>query len=289
MTVNLTKKALIVAALAGLALGQSASAIASGGVELKEHDWTFTGPMGTYDRAAQQRGFQVYKEVCSACHGLKYIAFRNLTEIGLTEDEVKAIAAEYSVAGDPDEYGDPTERPGRPEDYLPSPFPNDNAARFSNNGALPPDLSLIVKARAGGPDYLYSLLLGYIDPPECKVVPVEQDDGTVKDEEVCYEVPEGLTYNLYFPGSHKYFVGGDIAMAMPLFEDAVEYADGTPATVVQLAEDVTVFLNWAAEPELEARHKLGLRVMLFMLALTVLVYFSNKRVWADIKKKKDDA
>lgn len=264
MTMNLTRKALIVATLAGLALGQSVSAMASGGVELKEHDWTFTGPMGKYDRAAQQRGFQVYKEVCSACHGLKYIAFRNLTEIGLTEDEVKAIAAEYTVAGDVDEYGDPTERPGRPEDYLPSPFPNDNAARFSNNGALPPDLSLITKARAGGPDYLYSLLLGYIDQP---------DD---------FDLGDGLTYNAYFPG-HQ------IAMAMPLFEDAVEYADGTPATVEQLTEDVTVFLNWAAEPELEARHELGLRVMLFMLALTILVYFSNKRVWADIKKKKDDA
>lgn len=265
MTMNSARKAMIVAAFAGLSLGQSVSAIASGeAVALKEHDWTFAGPMGTYDRAAQQRGFQVYKEVCSACHGLKYIAFRNLTEIGLTEDEVKAIAAEYTVAGDVDEYGDPTERPGRTEDYLPSPFPNANAARFSNNGALPPDLSLITKARVGGPNYLYSLLTGYVDQP---------DD---------FDLGEGLTYNAYFPG-HQ------IAMAMPLFEDAVEYADGTPATVEQLAEDVTVFLNWAAEPELEARHELGLRVMLFMLALTILVYFSNKKVWADIKKKKDDA
>lgn len=265
MNMKSTGKALIVTAVAALFAAGIGAAHASGdAVELKEHDWTFKGPMGTYDRAAQQRGFQVYKEVCSACHGLKYIAFRNLTEIGLSEDEVKAIAAEYTVAGDVDEYGDPTERPGRPEDYLPSPFANDNAARFSNNGALPPDLSLITKARVGGPDYLYSLLNGYVDPPED------------------FDLGEGLTYNAYFTG-HQ------IAMAMPLFEDAVEYADGTPATVEQLAEDVTVFLNWAAEPELEARHKLGLRVMLFMLALTVLVYFSNKKVWADIKNKKDDA
>ena len=262
---KLSHKSLIAVAFAGLTLSLSAGAMASGGgVELKDHDWTFSGPMGTYDRAAQQRGFQVYKEVCSACHGLKYIAFRNLTEIGFTEDEVKAIAGEYIVPGDLDEYGDATERPGRPEDYLPSPFPNDNAARFSNNGALPPDLSLITKARADGANYLYSLLLGYEDAPED------------------FELGDVLTYNAYFPG-HQ------IAMAMPLFEDAVEYADGTPATVEQLAEDVTVFLNWAAEPELEARHKMGLKVMLFMSALTILVFFTNRKVWADIKKKKHDA
>lgn len=265
MIMNIRNKALIAAAFAGLVLGQAGTSIASGGdVELKEHDWTFKGFTGTYDRGAQQRGFQVYKEVCSACHGLKYIAFRNLTEIGFTEDEAKAIAAEYTVPGDVDEYGDATERPARPEDYLPSPFPNENAARFSNNGALPPDLSLITKARAGGADYIYSLLTGYVDAPED------------------FELSDVLTYNAYFPG-HQ------IAMALPLYEDAVEYADGTPATVDQMAEDVTVFLNWAAEPELEERHELGLRVMLFMAVLSVLVFFSNRRVWADIKKKKDDA
>lgn len=264
MSMNIADKALIAAALAASMVLGATSAQASGGVELKEHDWTFAGPMGKYDRAAQQRGFQVYKEVCSACHGLKYIAFRNLTEIGLSEAEVKAIAGEYTMPGDVDEYGDPTERPGRPEDYLPSPFPNENAARYSNNGALPPDLSLITKARADGANYLYSLLTGYVDPPED------------------FDLDEALTYNAYFPG-HQ------IAMALPLYEDAVEYADGTPATVEQMAEDVTVFLNWAAEPELEARHEMGLKVMLFLAALTVLVFFSNRKVWADIKKKKDDA
>lgn len=268
MTINIRKKALIAAfagLCAGLALAPLTAANAAGGsVELIEHEWTFKGFTGTYDRAAQQRGFQVYKEVCSACHGLKYIAFRNLTEIGLTEDEAKAIAAEYIVPGEVDEYGDPTERPARPEDYLPEPFPNENAARFSNNGALPPDLSLITKARADGANYLYSLLLGYVDAPEG------------------FELGDVLTYNAYFPG-HQ------IAMAMPLYEDSVEYADGTPATVEQMAEDVTVFLNWAAEPELEARHKMGLRVLIFMAIFSVLVFFSNRKVWADIKKKSDDA
>lgn len=251
----------------GIALGSvvfGGAALASGNAEApKEQDWSFQGVFGTYDRAAQQRGFQVYREVCASCHALEYIAFRNLTEIGFTEDEVKAIAAEYEVPAAPDEYGDVGTRPALQSDYWPSPFPNENAARFSNNGALPPDLSLIVKARAHGSDYVYSILTGYEDRP------------------ADFELGDGLSYNPYFPNRQ-------IAMALPLFEDAVEYADGTAATEDQMARDVTVFLSWASEPELEARHKLGFKVMLFLAFLTVLVYFSNKKVWADIKGKKSD-
>jgi len=227
----------------------------------KDLSWGFEGFTGTYDRGALQRGFQVYKEVCSACHGIKYIAFRNLMEIGFSEEEAKAIAAGYIVAGDLDEYGDPTERAGKLFDYIPSPQPNDIAARAANNGALPPDLSLIIKARANGADYLYSLLTGY-------------EDG--------HEVAPGMNYNPYFPG-------GEIAMGQPLFDDQVMYADGTEASLEQMSQDVVVFLAWAAEPTLEARHKAGFKVISFLLVLTILLYFSNKKVWAGIKgKKKED-
>lgn len=232
-------------------------------VELKSQDWTFSGAFGTYDRAQQQRGFQVFKEVCSSCHSLKYVAFRSLAGIGLGEEQIEAIAAEYEVQDEPDEYGEVGMRAALPSDYWPGPFANEKAARFSNNGALPPDLSLMAKARAGGPDYIYSLLTGYDDPP------------------ADFEVDEGLHYNAYFPG-HQ------IAMFAPLFDDAVLYEDGTPATVDQMAQDVAVFLNWAAEPELEARHELGFKVVIFLIFLTVLLHFSNKAVWADIKGKKKD-
>lgn len=256
-------KKILSAVFAGLMLASIGASVqaASDAKHPKDLSWGFEGFTGTYDRGALQRGFQVYKEVCSACHGVKYIAFRNLMEIGFSEEEAKAIAAQYIVAGDLDEYGEPTERDGKLFDYIPSPQPNDIAARAANNGALPPDLSLMVKARANGADYVYSLLTGY-------------EDG--------HEVAPGMSYN-------PYFAGGEIAMGQPLFDDQVLYADGTEASLEQMSKDVVVFLTWAAEPTLEERKKIGFKVMSFLLVLTILLYFSNKKVWAGLKgRKKED-
>ncbi len=224
--------------------------------------WSFEGPFGSFDRAALQRGFQVYREVCAACHSLDYIAFRNLADDGgpgFTEDAVKALAAEYTVEDGPDEFGDMFERAGKPSDYFPAPYPNENAARAGNGGAFPPDLSLIAKARVNGPNYIYSLLTGYTDAP------AEFDLG------------DGLSYNAYFKNRQ-------IAMAEPLIEDLVEYADGTPAGVDQMASDVTQFLMWTAEPKLEERKGLAIPTLLYLLVLAVLLYMSYKKVWRDVEK-----
>ncbi len=236
---------------------QSGAALAAEGKELPGRDWSFSGIFGQYDRGAMQRGLQVYREVCSGCHGLRFIAFRNLAALGYGEDEIKAIAADYSIEDGPNEEGDMFERPGRPSDRFPSPFPNDKAAAASNNGAVPPDLSLIVKARTGGADYVHGLLTGYAEPPEG------------------LELLEGQNYNLYFPGNVT-------AMAPPLFEDAVEYGDGTPATVEQMATDVATFLAWTAEPEMEERKSMGIGVMLFLLVFTGVLYAAKRKVWADL-------
>ena len=236
---------------------QAGAALAAEGKELPERDWSFSGIFGQFDRGAMQRGLQVYREVCSGCHGLRFIAFRNLAALGYGEDEVKVIAAEYSIVDGPNEEGDMFERPGRPADRFPSPFPNDKAAAASNNGAVPPDLSLIVKARTGGADYVHALLTGYAEPPEDR------------------EILEGQNYNLYFPGNVT-------AMAEPLFEDAVEYGDGTPATVERMATDVATFLAWAAEPEMEERKSMGIGVMLFLLVFTGVLYAAKRKVWADL-------
>ena len=237
---------------AGLA-GPASAAVG----EIEKQNWSFDGVFGKFDKAALQRGFQVYKEVCAGCHGLEYIAFRNLTELGLNVDQVKAIAAEYEVEDGPDDEGEMFTRPAILSDILPSPFANDNAARASNNGALPPDLSLIAKARTGGPDYLHALLTGYVDAP-----------ADVK-------INEGMSYNPYFPGNQ-------IAMPPPIDDDAVEYTDGTPATVDQVSLDVVQFLMWAAEPKLEIRKRMGIKVILFLLVLTALFYASKRKVWSRI-------
>ena len=236
---------------------QAGPALAAEGKELPERDWSFSGIFGQFDRGAMQRGLQVYREVCSGCHGLRFIAFRNLEALGYGEDEIKAIAADYSIVDGPNEEGEMFERPGRPPDRFPSPFPNDKAAAASNNGAVPPDLSLIVKARTGGADYIHGLLTGYADPP------------------ADLEILEEQNYNLYFPGNVT-------AMAPPLFEDAVEYGDGTPATAEQMATDVTTFLAWAAEPEMEERKSMGIGVMLFLLVFTGVLYAVKRKVWADL-------
>ena len=220
-------------------------------------DWSFGGPFGVFDAAARQRGFQVFEEVCAACHGLEYLAYRNLGALGFDAERVKAIAAEYSVTDGPDADGEMFERPARPSDHWVPPFANDNAARASNNGALPPELSLITKARKGGPDYLYALLTGYGEAPA----------GA--------ELQEGMSYNRVFPGRQ-------IAMPPPLFDDAVSYGDGTKATVDRMARDVTEFLAWVAEPELEARKRMGVMTLVFLIAFTAMLFAVKRKVWADI-------
>jgi ubiquinol-cytochrome c reductase cytochrome c1 subunit len=220
-----------------------------------QRSWSFDGLFGTFDRAAAQRGLQVYREVCSACHSLDYIAFRNLTALGFSDDQVKALASQYQITDGPNDQGEMYQRPGKPSDYFPPPFANDEAARAANGGALPPDLSLITKARPQGPDYVYSLLQGFHEaPPDTKG-------------------PPGTYYNIYFPGNW-------IGMPPPLSEGAVQYADGTPATVEQMAGDVATFLTWAGEPTLEARKQTGLKVILFLIVLTALFYATKRKVWA---------
>ncbi|CAG8657111.1 17556_t:CDS:2 [Acaulospora morrowiae] len=210
--------------------------MADEGLHPTKYPWEHRSPFSTFDHASIRRGFQVYKEVCSACHSLERIAWRHLVGVSHTVDEAKAMAEEIEYDDGPDEEGNFFKRPGKLSDYLPKPYPNDEAARASNAGALPPDLSLITKARHGGADYIFSLLTGYYDPPP----------GV--------EVREGLYYNPYFPG-------GAISMARALFDDLIEYEDGTPATTSQMAKDVTTFLSWAAEPEFDHRKKMGLKAV----------------------------
>ena len=248
-----------VAAALLLVLGPAADVARAveGALEPIERSWPHEGLFGSYDRPAAQRGLQVYREVCSACHSLDYIAFHNLTVLGFSEEEVRALASEYTVTDGPNDEGEMFERPGQLTDRFPPPYPNEQAARVANGGALPPDLSLITKARADGTNYLYSLLLGYTEAPAGE------------------EGPEGMYYNLYFPGHW-------IAMPPPLSEGQVAYADGTEATLEQMSADVTTFLTWAAEPTLEGRKQTGLKVMLFLIVLTGLLYATKRKVWAQL-------
>jgi ubiquinol-cytochrome c reductase cytochrome c1 subunit len=250
------QRLLVLAAALALGLAQPARA-AGEAIALPQQQWSFGGIFGTFDRAAAQRGFQVYKEVCAVCHAARQLSYRNLAELGLTEDEVKAIAAGFQVKDGPNDNGEMFERPGRPSDRFVRPYPNEQAARAAQNGAYPPDLSLIVKARADGANYLHALLIGYADPPA----------GVT--------MGQGMNYNKYFPG-HQ------IAMAAPLADDRVTYADGTKATLDQMSRDVTTFLAWAAEPELETRRAMGVRMILFLLILTVLAYAVKKKIWANL-------
>lgn len=253
-------KTLVAASIltAGCGLTFEQASAAGAAVDLLEKSWSHDGPFGTYDRAAAQRGFQVYKEVCAGCHSLDFIAFRNLADLGFNEDEVKAVAAEYEVTDGPDDDGEMFERPARPSDHMPAPYPNQNAARAANGGAYPPDLSLMAKARPNGTNYVYSLLQGYEEELPADV-----------------ELGEGMSYNAYYPG-HQ------IAMAQPLYEESVEYADGTPATLEQHANDVAVFLTWAAEPKLEERKGTGLKAMMFLVLLTGLFYATKRKIWSDL-------
>jgi ubiquinol-cytochrome c reductase cytochrome c1 subunit len=243
----------------------AAPAMAAEGADIPHVDFSFQGPFGTYDRASLQRGFQVYKEVCAACHGLKHVAFRTLGEKGgpgFSEAEVKAIAAAYQVQAEPndlgqtvDASGQPLTRPATPADYFPSPFANEKAARVANNGSLPPDLSVIVKAREGHESYIYAFLTHFGATPPVDV-----------------QMSPGMTYNPSFPG-------GQTAMPMVVVDNGVTYADGTQASVAQQSRDVVTFLTWAAEPKMEQRKQMGFGVMIFLIALSTLLFFSYRRVW----------
>jgi ubiquinol-cytochrome c reductase cytochrome c1 subunit len=220
-------------------------------------NWSFDGAFGTFDRASAQRGFEVYQQVCSACHSMKLMHYRDLAGIGLSDDQIKAIAASVTVPGGVDDSGQPIERPGLPSDTFKSPFPNDKAAQAANGGAIPPDQSVLVSARDGGPDYIDALLTGYTQPP------------------AGMKVADGLYYNEYFPG-HQ------IHMPPPLHDNAVSFADGTKATVPQMAHDVTTFLTYASNPEMEQRKQMGVKVVLFLALMTGLTYAVKRQVWADV-------
>lgn len=251
-------KAAVLAAGLSLGLAAPAAQAAEAEIHIPDTKYSFDGFLGTFDRGELQRGFQVYKEVCAACHSMRLVAYRHLRDIGLSEEQVQAVAASYQIPDGPNDNGEMFERPGRPSDHFRRPFPNDAAARAANNGALPPDLSLIVKARHGGADYIHALLTGYGEPPA----------GTT--------IMEGMHYNKYFPG-HQ------IAMAPPITGDGqVEYADGTAASVDQMSRDVAAFLAWAAEPELETRRAMGVRIILFLIILGGLTYAVKRKIWARV-------
>ena len=231
--------------------------------ELLKVDWSFKSFFGKFDRASLQRGYQVYTEVCASCHSLKHLSYRNLAEKGgpeFTELEAKAIASNFEVTDGPNSDGEMFERPAKLSDKFVMPYENEKAAQAANGGAYPPDMTVLVKARGGGVDYIYSLLQGYEDPP----AGVTLDDG--------------VYYN-------KYMYGNKIKMSNQLSDGLVEYSDGTNASVEQMAKDVTTFLMWTAEPHLETRHKMGFKAIVYLIILTILVYFSMKRIWSRIETK----
>ena len=232
-------------------------------VKLLETDWTFKGLFGKYDRASLQRGYQVYTEVCAACHSMQYLSYRNLAEPGgpeFSEEEAKVIAASFEVIDGPNSEGEMFARPAKLSDKFVMPYDNVEAAKAANGGAYPPDMSVLVKARKGGADYIYSLLLGYEDPP----TDISLDDG--------------VYYN-------KFMYGNKIKMPVPLSDGLVDYNDGTVATEEQMAKDVTSFLMWSAEPHLETRHKTGFRVIVYLIILTILVYLTMKKIWSRVETK----
>ena len=232
-------------------------------VEYLKTDWSFKGLFGKFDRGALQRGYQVYTEVCSSCHSMKYLSYRNLAEKGgpeFSEAQAKAIAASFEVKDGPNADGEMFTRPGKLSDKFVMPYENVKAAEAANGGAYPPDMSVLVKARGGGVDYIYSLLQGYEEAPS----------GMILDD--------GVHYN-------KYMYGNKIKMSAPLSDGIIEYSDGTNASVEQMSKDVTTFLMWAAEPSLEARHQMGFKAIVYLIILTILVYFSMKRIWSRVKSE----
>ena len=231
--------------------------------KLLQTNWSFKGIFGKFDRGELRRGYQVYSEVCSGCHSMSQLSYRNLYEKGgpeFSKDIAKGIAASHDINDGPNADGEMFTRPGRLSDKFAKPYPNVEAAKASNGGAYPPDMSVLAKARNGGAEYIYSLLQGYEEPPEN------------------YQLDDGVYFN-------KYMEGQQIKMPNVLLEDIVEYADGTKATVEQMSKDISVFLAWAAEPSLEARHKMGYKVILYLFILTLLVYFSMNRLWSRIESE----
>ena len=232
-------------------------------VELLKNDWSFKGFTGKFDRGSLQRGYQVYTEVCASCHSMKYLSYRNLAEEGgpeFTEEEAKVIASNFEVIDGPNSDGEMFTRPAKPSDKFVSPYKNDQEAMASNGGAYPPDMSVLVKARKDGANYIYSVLLGYKDAPS----DVSLDDG--------------VYYNLYMPGKN-------IKMPKPLEDGLIEYNDGTEATEEQMAKDIVTFLAWSAEPHLESRHKIGFKAIIYLLILSLLAYFSMKKLWSRIESE----
>ena len=230
-------------------------------VELLKTDWSFKGLFGKFDRGSLQRGYQVYTEVCSACHSMKYLSYRNLAEKGgpeFSKEQAKIIASQFEVIDGPNSEGDMFTRPAKLSDNFVGPYANEKAAKAANGGAYPPDMSVLAKARKGGASYIYSILLGYDDPPP---------DVSLED---------GVYYNTYMSGNK-------IKMSNPLSENLVQYSDGTQASEEQMAKDVSTFLAWAAEPTLEQRHKMGFRAVLYLIIITILVYFSMKKIWSRIE------
>ncbi len=239
--------------------GHDANPLSTIALHPKQIKWEFDGIFGRFDRASAQRGYQVYKEVCAACHGLKLVAYRNLAQLGFTEEEIKQLASEASVSDGPNDDGDMFDRPGLPSDKFVNPYANEQAARSVNGGAFPPDLSLIIKARHDGANYVYSILTGFTEAPEG------------------FHMAEGKNYNPYFEGRQ-------IAMPAPITDDGqVDYKDGTYATKEQMAIDVVNFLQFAAEPETEHRKKMGVRTMIFLGILFLILLAAKKAVWKKIK------
>jgi len=225
--------------------------------------WSFSGIFGTFDRASLQRGYQVYQEVCAGCHSVQHLSYRNLSEKGgpeFTVEEAKAIAAQFEVEDGPNADGEMFMRPARLSDKFAKPYPNVQASIAANGGAYPPDMSVLAKARAGGADYLYSLLLGYEEAPPG------------------FELDDGVYYNKYMPGNK-------IKMSAPLSDGIIDYSDGTQSTAEQMAKDVTTFLVWAAEPHLESQHRMGFKVIIYLIVLLTLVYMSKQKVWSRFGSK----
>ncbi|QRG08836.1 cytochrome c1 [Xanthobacter dioxanivorans] len=280
MTIRSSLFGAVAAAFLLAGAGAPALAAEGGGHDNRPHrlSWSFAGPFGMYDPAQLQRGFKVFKEVCAACHSANYLYFRNLTQEGgprFTEAQAKQVAGEYQITDGPNDSGDMFQRPGRLSDHWPAPFPNDNAARAANGGALPPDFSVLAKARSyhvgfpgfitdafiqyqeHGVDYIHALLTGYADAP------------------ADVHLQPGLQYNKYFPGNQ-------IAMPKPISDGQVEYTDGAPQTVDQYASDVSAFMMWMAEPHLDSRKRIGFQVMIFLIVLSGLLYFTKKKIWSKV-------
>jgi ubiquinol-cytochrome c reductase cytochrome c1 subunit len=228
-------------------------------------NWSFKGIFGTFDRASLQRGYQVYQEVCSGCHSVQYLSYRNLSEKGGPEfsiEEAKAIASQFEVEDGPNSDGEMFTRSGRLSDKFVKPYPNVEASTAANGGAYPPDMSVLAKARAGGADYIYSLLVGYEEAP------------------AGFELDDGVYYNKYMPGNK-------IKMSAPLSDGLVEYSDGTQSTIAQMSKDVTTFLVWASEPHLESQHRMGFKAIIYLIILLTLVYMSKQKVWSRLGSKKE--